>query len=111
MQRVRATPLAVSCAVPCDPFQLAIAQQSLTVASNPPAPVTCADNLRLSFPPAPVTSPHRVTVWNPDAVLARCDDASKRLQWLVDTPRARQMSEFSAHEPATGPLRMESQKG
>src|SRR5436190_21475555 len=101
MQRVRATPLAVSCAVPCDPFKLAIAQQSLTVVRYPPAPVTCADNLRLSFPPAPVTSPHRAMAWDRGAVLARCGGAAKRRQWLVHPPWPRQLSEHSVHGSAT----------
>jgi len=53
---------------------------------HPPAPVSCADSLSLSFPVAPETSPHRATAWDwrsPRHCAAKYGDASKRLQLLV----------------------------
>jgi hypothetical protein len=49
LQRVRAIPLAVLCSEPSDPSPLGVAQERSASASNPPGPVSCADNLRLLF--------------------------------------------------------------
>ena len=75
-------------------FSLQLLSSDRPFASNPPAPASCADNPRPSFPAAPETSPHRAMAWGQDSPLARCDDASKLPQWLVGKPHALRTSEF-----------------
>src|ERR1700746_1938040 len=94
LQRVRATPRAAWCALSCDPSRPATARQKLAAASGPPALVTCADNLQLSFRSVPETSSHRAVALDRGALLARSDDANRLLQLLADTLRALQTSDF-----------------
>jgi hypothetical protein len=54
------------------------------VASNPPAPATCADNLRPFSRSRSATSPCPTAAWGRHSLLARCGDASKLLQSLAD---------------------------